>query len=129
MSLHKNAGLQYLIAFMLFFLLPGCSIDDPAANDKQPVVGIINLNNYLDDVITGFKKGMAEQGYVEGKTIRYLYNGVVGINDVDAQLSEMKRKNVDLLFTLTTPATMKAKRATADQQIPIIFAPVFSPVE
>lgn len=127
--MQKNIAMKILFAFLLFFLLPGCSNDAPSQNDTQPVVGIINLNQNLNTVVIGFKKGMAEQGYLDGKNIRYLYNGEIDITDVDAQLREMKLKNVDLIFTLTTPATLKAKKATVDQQIPIVFAPVFSPVE
>ena len=40
----------------------------------------------------------------------------------------MLDSDVDLLLTLTTPVTKKAKKMTKGSKLPILFAPVFSPV-
>lgn len=97
--------------------------------EKTYVVGIVNPSDGLVDVVKGFREGMEERGYHEGKNITYLYDGPLeGMNEVDAAISDMLAKKVDLIYSLTTPASRKLKNALANTDTPGIFAPVFDPV-
>ncbi len=93
------------------------------------MVGIVNPSAGLQDVVTGFKEGMKKRGYQEGKNITYLYDGPLeGIEQVDAKINELLNQKVDLIYSLTTPATKKLKKALEGKDIPGVFGPVFDPV-
>ena len=51
--------------------------DNGYASHKIFTVGIINAVSNHTVTVEGFKIGMAELGYVEGKDVRYIYNGVI----------------------------------------------------
>jgi putative ABC transport system substrate-binding protein len=43
---------------------------------KTYTIGVVNYVPSLDQVLDGFKGRMAELGYVEGKNVTYIYNGI-----------------------------------------------------
>ena len=96
---------------------------------KTYVVGIINPSAGLEEVVRGFKDGMEKRGYHEGKNITYLYDGPLGgTGKVDAKIMEMLAGNVDLIYSLTTPASKKLNKALVGKKVPGVFGPVFDPV-
>ncbi len=125
----KNSIFTFLVYFLLLsaallFLFPGCK------KEKVFTVGIVNINPGLEAVVDGFKSGMAERyGYVEGKNITYVYKGALNIDQIDAELKDLKARRVDLIFALTTHAAIKAKKAVEGTRIPVVFAPVLFPVK
>jgi putative ABC transport system substrate-binding protein len=75
-----------------------------------------------------FRKGMEERGYVEGPSLVMAYRSADGRTERFAQLAgDLVRSKVDLILTRGTPATLAAKRATAD--VPVVMAAVSDPVE
>jgi len=97
--------------------------------EKVPTVGVINVVPDLDQALAGFKEGMAGRGYAEGKSIRYVYDGPT--TDMD-RLPEAARRlvaaKVDLVLSITTPATKAAQQATAGTGLPVVFVVVTDPV-
>jgi putative ABC transport system substrate-binding protein len=72
---------------------------------------------------------MTELGYVEGQNIQYVYSGGVGeVEALDQEVRNIIAQKVDLVFAITTPATMKVQLATAGTNLPVVFAPVNDPV-
>lgn len=69
------------------------------------VIGIINPFMSQDNRICGFTEGLAGYGYVEGKNVTYIAYGKP--LDVDAAVGDLVKRNVDLIFTLTTPGTLQ----------------------
>ena len=68
----KSTCASTLIGILLIVMVPtACD------NEKSRIhsVGVINAVPALDQTLTGFKKGMTELGYIEGKKIRYVYDG------------------------------------------------------
>lgn len=121
-TIKLRAGLIIILLFILFF---GCSED----NKKIPVIGILNLTSALDQVVIGFKKGMADMGYQEGDNIKYVYHGPAGsITSLEPAAQKLLNENVDLIFSLSTPATKTAKKVTKGTNVPIVFGPVTDPV-
>jgi len=111
---------------VLSLLVTGCG----GTKAKTYTIGIVNYNPALDLYITGFKAGMGELGYVEGKNLTYIYSGALK-NDEQVIAAEVKRlmdQKVDLFFTLGTPTTVAAKKAVAGTKIPVVFAPIGNPV-
>jgi putative ABC transport system substrate-binding protein len=90
-------------------------------------VGVINLAPVLEPIFDGFKERMIEQGYVEGESITYIYDGPVGdVAKLDAAAQALVDQDVDLILALSTPSSLATMRAT--QEIPIIFAPIADPL-
>ena len=76
----------------------------------------------------GFKTGLEEAGFVDGQNIRYIVENPNG--DKTNQLRIIQSfidQDVDLIYTLTTPGTLVAKKLT--DEIPIVFSIVTFPVE
>ncbi len=109
-------------------LISGCKVAQK--EPKKMVVGVLNLNPLHELVLKNLKIGLHEQGFEEGKNITYLYEGVLeSVADIDLALEKLLEQKPDLLVTIGTPATRKAKKVTRSTHIPVLFAPVFSPVE
>lgn len=75
---------------------------------------------YFDPAIGGFKRQMAELGYVEGKNITYEI--VRGLNPVGNQalVKQLVDEHVDLIVAYPTEASLEAKEGTKGTHIPII---------
>jgi putative ABC transport system substrate-binding protein len=92
-------------------------------------VGVLNIARNLDESLVGFKQGMTELGYIEGKNIRYLYDGPTKeISKLPAAARNLLAAKADLILTITSPATLAAKEATAGSGRPVVFAIVTDPV-
>jgi putative ABC transport system substrate-binding protein len=105
--------------------LAACGI----TQSKTFTIGVINLTPSLEPVLEGFKDGMTERGYVEGENTTYIYEGPTGsIDKLAAAAQGLVGADVDLILSITTPATQAAQRATAGTDIPVVFVPVTDPV-
>lgn len=127
----KRNRLLIIFTVLLVVLLAACG-DDKDNDDKSGdhyTIGIINLTPALDSVIEGFKSQMAELGYVEGENLTYIYDGPPdSIGGLDGIAQSLVEANVDLIFCVSTPATQAVQRATVDNPIPCVFAPLQDPV-
>ena len=126
MAMNKFLGVLILMGAVLLSMLPAA-----CGNKKTKIytVGVINVTPTLDQTLAGFKKGMAELGYVEGQNIRYLYDGpTTDMSKLSAVAQTLLAAKVDLILTVTTPATLAAKQATAGIGLPVVFAVVTDPV-
>jgi putative ABC transport system substrate-binding protein len=109
---------------VLGLLLTACG-----AGKKNYTIGVINIVPALDSTLDGFKEGMAELGYIEGENITYIYEGATtDIDQLDLVAQGLVEANVDLILSITTPATQAAQRATTNTDIPVVFVPVTDPV-
>jgi putative ABC transport system substrate-binding protein len=102
----------------------GCILAAPFAATAQPSarlprIGI--LANYEAPQWDGFRAGLRELGYVEGRTILIEWRWAEGrVDRYPAQASELVQAKVDLIVTSGTPAALAAKQATGS--IPIVMA-------
>ena len=102
----------------------GCVLAAPFAATAQPSarlprIGI--LANYEAPQWDGFRGGLRELGYVEGRTILIEWRWAEGrVDRYPAQASELVQAKVDLIVTSGTPAALAAKQATGS--IPIVMA-------
>ena len=104
----------------------------PASCDNEKTktftVGVINVVPALDQNLAGFKEGMAGLGYIEGKNIRYLYDGpTTDMDRLPAAAQSLVKAKVDLILSITTPATKAAQKATAGIGLPVVFSTVTDP--
>lgn len=113
-----------ILLFALGGLLTACG-----SGQKTYTIGVINLAPPLDAALDGFKAGMAERGYIESENVTYIYEGATGsVDALDATAQRLVERDVDLILSITTPATQAAQRATAETDIPVVFVPVTDPV-
>ena len=93
-------------------------------------VGVITNPPSLMPAWEGFRAAMAERGYEEGKTIRYI------VEPVGKDIPESKRiveglinQNIDLLYIMGVLGARAAKEATAERQdIPVVFGAGLNPL-
>ena len=71
--------------------------------------------------VEAFRQGMREHGYVEGRSVAFVYRFAEGnIDRLHALAEELVRLRVDVIVTESTQAALSAKRAT--QSTPIVMA-------
>ncbi len=77
--------------------------------------------------LDGFRRGLRDVGYVEGKTFAIEYRSSDGQDDRYQELAdELVRLKVDLIVTRGTPAALAAKQATST--IPMVMTGTGDPV-
>jgi putative ABC transport system substrate-binding protein len=112
-------------AVLLGMVLAACGDE----KTKTYTVGVINVLPTLDENLAGFKEGMTELGYIEGKNIRYVYDGpTTDMRKLSAAAQTLLAAKVDLILSITTPATRAVKQATAGMGLPVVFVTVTDPL-
>ena len=125
-EMKKSAGSSILIGVLLIVIVSAACDNEKT---RTYSVGVMNVAPGLDQTLAGFKKRMTELGYIEGKNIRYLYNGATtDLSKLSTAAQTLLAAKVDLILTITTPATLAAKQATAGIGLPVVFAVVTDPV-
>ena len=108
--------LIWVVVFAL--LLSGCGAEKP----KVYRVGILCGLDYIANIPDGFKAGMTELGYVEGENIVYdLQSTDFDMAAYRSTLDGFVADEVDLIFVFPTEASLEAKAATAETDIPVVF--------
>ena len=106
-------------------LLAACGASQP----DTFTIGVVNLSAGAEVALDGFKGGMAELGYVEGENVTYIYDGpIAGPDGLEPAVQKLIEEDVDLVFSLTTPATKAAMLAVEGTDIPVVFVLVYDPV-
>ncbi len=114
-----------LSAVLLLLFISLSVLSCTKAEEKKYLIGVINLNPQLSSMVEGFKEGMRENGYIEGKNVTYVH--MKDAKDIDSCLRDLKDKEADLILAVTTPATKKALEAVRGTGIPVVgmsFDPV-----
>lgn len=106
------------------------SFDGSGQEAKIYKIGILTRGVAFEPAIEGFKEKMRELGYVEGRNVVYDKRDHEPKAQLEAAAREFVEKNYDLIFTLSTPATQAAYRATQDlaKRIPVVFGIVADPL-
>jgi putative ABC transport system substrate-binding protein len=97
--------------------------------EKLNRIGMLERTSTADNAanVDGFRQGLRELGYIEGKTFIIEYRSADGRDERYPGLAaELVRLNVDVILTRGTPATLAAKTATGT--IPVIITGVGDPV-
>ena len=110
-------------------LLGGTAVALPLAAHAQqttrlPLVGV--LSPFIDSessFLADFREGLREHGYLEGRNLRIEYRSAEGRGELLPDLiSDLVRRNADIIVTASAPAIQVARQATS--RIPIVFAGV-----
>lgn len=121
----KMGIIQVGLIGLFSFLLAGCDFQS-----DRFTIGMVNDVSIREPALDGFKAGMAEFGYIEGKNIHYIYNGVTGAKEefIDVEINKMVSQDVDVLLALGNNVAFRAKKLLGGTGIPIVVVAVGSPV-
>lgn len=109
--------------FLLFYL-------NPSKKRHEYTIAVLNYSPVAEPAIKGFLEGLQKYGYREGSDFRIVYSGFFKDKaKLNEEAAKLVSYNPDIIFTMTTIATIAAKKAVAGKGIPIIFGPVSTPVE
>jgi putative tryptophan/tyrosine transport system substrate-binding protein len=122
-----KAGMSCFIALLLLFSASGSG----HAMNKVFTIGVVNWVPVLSRAVEGFKAGMTEQGYIEGKNVKYIYNGLIQ-NDqktIKAEIRKLLSLDVDLLLSVGYEASLEVKKAVEGTDMPVLVCLFRGPVE
>lgn len=128
----KKKFLALMMGAVLGISMIACSSKEDSNNNGEEVytIGINQLvqHDALDSAKNGFVDGLKEEGYEDGKNIKFDYQNSQGDVSIAQTISKQFVNNkVDMIFAIATPAAQAAYNATTD--IPIVFTAVTDPVE
>lgn len=100
----------------------------PRAQQAMPVIGYLGLLAPEADILTAFRQGLSQIGYVEGQNVTIKYRWADAQFDrLPALASELASEHVDVLAAVGTPAAAFAAEAVTTT-IPIVFLTGDDPV-
>jgi putative tryptophan/tyrosine transport system substrate-binding protein len=120
---------KLILLALCSLLLAQCPAAEAQQPTKIPRIGFLNTNAAAAFTARteGFRQGLRELGYVEGKNILIEYRYAEGKLDRLASLAaELVRLKVDVIVTAVSSSTRSAKEAT--NTIPIVMAQDNDPV-
>lgn len=114
------------ISLASLVLLAGCG-QKKSAGDSSSIkkIGVLQVVQHpsLDKAYEGFKKGLKEGGYTEGKNIKINYQNAQNNQDNLKSMSEkLVNDKSDLILGIATPAAQSI--ATATSEIPTVVTAV-----
>jgi putative ABC transport system substrate-binding protein len=96
---------------------------------KPKTVAIISHAQAAEQAFTGLRQGLAERGWREGDTIRFLYDGPAPSPEgLAAQVGWHLSNGADLMVALSTPAATAARAAAEKAGVPLLLAAASDPV-
>jgi putative ABC transport system substrate-binding protein len=114
--------------FLISLLMVGCLGTSPlyATDMAHVAVGQIVEHPALDTLRTSLKEGLEQQGYVEGKNLKWTYESAQGSPSIAVQVAhKLVSVNPTVIVTLSTPMTQAV--ASSTMTIPIVFGAVSDP--
>ena len=84
-------------------------------------IGYVNPNPTEFEGAQGFLTNLPAFGYVEGENTTIIRCEAKDKKEIENAIRDMVSRKVDLIFTMTTPATKMAKEFTRGTGIPVVF--------
>ncbi len=125
---HLRDRMKKLISALLgLWVLAG---HDLVEAQKVYRIGSLVATDQFIPAFNGFKKKMAELGYVEGRNITYEFHNANGERDaLKAMAEKLVRDKHDVIVTSSTTATAPVARASAGTNVPVVFLSAGNPLE
>ncbi|MDD5064079.1 MAG: ABC transporter substrate-binding protein [Phycisphaerae bacterium] len=124
MNLSKQIRFRRQILFLILLVAIGTLLGSCGKKTQKVYrVGILTSFAPMLTIAEGFKAGMTELGYIEGKNIVY----DVQVKDADPEgekqtVEKFINDKVDLIFTFPTGASVTAYSTAHGKGIPMVFA-------
>ena len=101
------------------------------AAEGEYTIGVAQyaVHGSLDNCREGFLKGLAEEGFVEGKNLEVIYENANGDGSLSGQIiTNFVSNDVDMVCAIATPIAQSAYSVTKRSDIPVIYTAVTDPV-
>jgi putative tryptophan/tyrosine transport system substrate-binding protein len=93
-------------------------------------IGVVSDVKTLLPVFEGFKTGIAQLGYTEGKNVKYLLSeSSANKEDLTTSIRRLLLKKIDLLLTIGDLSALIAKESVKGTNIPVLATACMNPVE
>lgn len=125
--MRKNVTLLLLLALVL--MLSACSGGGEEVDG--PKIGILQFAPHasLDNCYDGIIQGLADAGYVDGKTCSIEFINGQGESETNSlAAANFVNSGKDIIIAIATPSAMPAYAAAKDAGIPVIFSAVSDPI-
>jgi putative tryptophan/tyrosine transport system substrate-binding protein len=100
-----------------------------AAQQKKVAIAGWGPHPTLNEAITGFKKGLADEGFVEGKNLVFDETNVnFDASLIPQMLTRLSGGNPDVMATIATPVSVASRNQLRSRSFPIVFLPIADPV-
>jgi putative ABC transport system substrate-binding protein len=100
-----------------------------AAQQKKVAIAGWGPHPTLNESIAGFKKGLADEGFVEGKNLTFDETNVnFDASLIPQMLTRLSGGNPDLMATIATPVSVASRNQLRSRGFPIVFLPIADPV-
>lgn len=116
--------LRVLIYFNL--LIPLCY-----AEENKPFIAITQIIDHpsANAVREGIKKSLEDFGYIEGKTLRWVYKNPQGNTATNIQIAQQfVSMSPNIMVAISTPSAQALVSAARNSNIPVVFAAVTDPI-
>lgn len=133
---NTNKKSAFLLAMLLVLILAftgcGSGTDDTngdASIKDLPTIGLVQLTKHtsLDMIRESIIDELAEQGFVDGKTVHIDYQNALGEqSNMKTICQQFTSKDYDMIIAIATPVAQVALGETTE--IPIVFSAVTDPV-
>ena len=103
----------------------------PHPSEAQKVYRISALvaSDLFVPAFEGFKKKMAELGYVEGRNVKYDFHNAKGDRDTLKKLAQkLVQDKPDLIVTASTSVTFQVAKLTEGSDLPVLFVGASDPL-
>ena len=120
----------FLLSSIIVIIIVALTIYLNLNKPKNYKIAVLNYSPAAEHALPGLVKGLSSNGYTQGKNLEIVYNGY--FKDKNLLKEEGKRLLLlkpDLIYSMSTPATLVMKELTAESQIPVIFGPVSNPAK
>ena len=129
----KSVKRIFWIVIILFLSILAVGIfwfQSKPVEPSTPRIGVILSGDGRLEGLKGFQAGLVKLGYLPGENITLEIVNAGNDHDLLVQLVDnLVASQPDLLVTLGGIEAEEAKRATAENQLPVVFVNVASPVE
>lgn len=122
----RNIILALLLGLCGLIVVEGCRRVDNETKKRKVGVTYIVHHPLLEQARQGFMDTLESEGFVEGENLTVYFQSAQGEAAAANQIvSDFLGKDVDLIYTISTPSTKAAVEKT--KTIPIIFSAVTDP--
>jgi len=132
----KNKGMLRIlgvlsVVLVLALALPLMSGCGPSSSQKVYRIGESVIIEHPDLIADqeGFHKAMAEEGFIEGENVEYIFLNAEGDMSTAKTIADrFVSEKVDLIHAITTPIAQVSVQTAIGTEIPVVFSTCTDPI-
>lgn len=120
--------LKATLAAAMLVTMSGCGSDNSTADKDAKKIGVIQYAEHpaLDASYEGFKEGLKQEGFEDGKNVVFDFQSAQGeLANCQTIADKLVNDKNDLIYAIATPSAQAVAKTTKD--IPIVLSAVTDP--